>query len=92
MSNPKPPPLLASPIGARGWLQRVGVMLFAITVIVLGFFFLTIALVVGALLAAVIALRVWWMMRKIRSAQQASEPLEGEYTVTESAGAELPRR
>jgi predicted lipid-binding transport protein (Tim44 family) len=92
MNNPKLPPLLASPAGIRGWLQRAGVALFAITVIVLGFFFLTIALVVGSLLAAVIAVRFWWMMRKIRSAQQANAPLEGEYTVTEQHRVELPRR
>lgn len=92
MNNPKLPPLLASPAGIRGWLQRAGVALFAITVIVLGFFFLTIALVAGALLAAVIAIRFWWIMRKIRAAQQATAPLEGEYTIAEPHRVELPRR
>jgi predicted lipid-binding transport protein (Tim44 family) len=92
MNNPQLPPLLASRRGVRGWLQRAGLTLLAITVIALGFFFLTIALVVGALLAAVIAIRVWWLMRKIRSARRAAAPLEGEYTVTERSRVQLPRR
>lgn len=66
----------------RNWLERVLYALLGLTVLVLAFFFLTVALVAGALLAAVIAVRWWWLARKLR--QRADEgTLEGEYTVVE---------
>ena len=59
----------------------------AVVVVALGFFFLTVALIAGALLAGFVALRWWWMVRRIRKAQSAAGPLEGEFTVVERSEA-----
>lgn len=91
MSNSNHFPLLPPPAHGRNWLHRAGLALVTGAVIVLGFFFLTIALIAGALLATFIALRIWWVMRKFRAAQAAAAPLEGEYTVAERCGPDLPR-
>jgi predicted lipid-binding transport protein (Tim44 family) len=48
---------------------------------VAAFFFLTVALVVGTVLAAVIAVRVWWVLRRVRAQREAAAALEGEYSV-----------
>lgn len=85
-------PLIPPLAQGRNWLHRTGLALVSVAVIVLGFFFLTIALVAVGLLAAFIALRIWWVMRKIRVAQSAAAPLEGEYTVTERSGPDVPQR
>jgi len=50
---------------------------------VLAFFFLTIALIAGAVLASVIAVRWWWISRK--QPQAVDQTFEGEYTVIEHA-------
>ena len=55
----------------------------------LAFFFITVALVAGALLALVIAVRWWWAMRRIRAAREAAGPLEGEYTVVDRQNTRL---
>lgn len=66
----------------RNFLERILYALLGLTILVLAFFFLTVALVAGALLAAIIAVRWWWMSRKLRKA--ASEgTIEGEYTIVE---------
>jgi predicted lipid-binding transport protein (Tim44 family) len=78
-------------------LQRLLASLAAVAVIVLGFFFLTIALVLGAVLALVIGLRIWWVMRKLKGRRIIIEPgaahmdpgapaggaIEGEFQVVE---------
>lgn len=92
MSDRNAPPLLIYQTRGRSWLQRAALTALGLAVIVLAFFFLTIALVAGVLLAAVIAVRFWWIMRKMRAAQKASAPLEGEYSVTDRADADKPRR
>lgn len=92
MNERNAPPLLTYRTGGRNWLQRAALTALGLAVIVLAFFFLTVALVAGALLAAVIAVRFWWIMRKVRAAQKASAPLEGEYTVTDRAELREPRR
>jgi hypothetical protein len=69
---------------ARGsWLQRVLLGVAAISLALVAFFFLTIALIAGALLALAIGARWWWVLRKLRRQAKASEALEGEYTVLE---------
>jgi hypothetical protein len=80
--NPKDPLLLTYSGSSGGrWLARVLVTAAGLVVAVAAFFFLTVALVVGALIVAIIAVRVWWVMRRIRAQQQAAGPLEGEYTI-----------
>lgn len=75
----------------RNWLERILYALLGVTVLVLAFFFLTVALVAGALLAAIIAVRWWWLARKLR--QHADQgTFEGEYTVVEKPLPAPPRR
>ena len=63
------------------WLQRIALALTAATLAVIAFFFVTIALAAGALLAGVIAIRWWWLTRRLRAAHNAAAPIEGEYRV-----------
>src|SRR5688572_17004573 len=77
------------------WPGRMLYGLVAITVLVIGFFFLTIALVAGALVALVILARLWWISRRPRPAQELAD-IEGEFAVIEQREAiqqiESPRR
>jgi membrane protein implicated in regulation of membrane protease activity len=79
------PRLLTSQSGGRNWLQRAlvtsALVVIGAGLLVLMFFFVTVALVAGALLAAIIALRFWWVTRRIRAKMRRDQPLEGEYTV-----------
>jgi membrane protein implicated in regulation of membrane protease activity len=71
------------------WLQRALFTILGAGLLVLAFFFLTVALIAGAFLALVLAARWWWFMRRIRAAREAAAPLEGQYTVLEdTAGPE----
>lgn len=79
--NPRDPLLLTYSGGGRNWLGRVLVTTLGLVVAVTAFFFLTVALVVGTLLVGIIAVRVWWAMRRIRAQREASGPLEGDYTI-----------
>jgi predicted lipid-binding transport protein (Tim44 family) len=89
--NPRDPLLLTySGSSGRTWLARILVTTVGLVLAVVAFFFLTVALVVGALLVAIIAVRVWWALRRIRSEQQASAALEGEYTIVRDRGAHAP--
>jgi uncharacterized membrane protein YGL010W len=54
----------------------------ALALVVLGFFFLAAALVAGALLAGVLLIRLWWLQRRIRKAEEA-QYLTTEYTVVD---------
>jgi hypothetical protein len=77
------PLFLAGRVRRLTWLQRAALAIFAVSAAIIAFFFITIALVCGALLALVIAVRWWWVMRRVRAARKASGPLEGEYVVVE---------
>jgi hypothetical protein len=89
--NPKDPLLLTySGSGGRNWLARVLVTAAGLVVAVAAFFFLTVALVVGALIVAIIAVRVWWVMRRIRAQREAAGPLEGDYTIVKDGDARAP--
>lgn len=74
------------------WLQRIGFALLGLVILVAGFFFLTVALVAGALVALAIGIRIWWTLRRLRKQAQASAALEGEFTVVERAPVERDRR
>lgn len=76
-------PLLTYPSAGRGWVQRALLTLVGAAVLVLAFFFITIALIAGSLLAIGVALRWWWIVRRLRAAHRAAAPLEAEYTVLE---------
>ena len=83
MNSTRNPRLLAFEGRTGGWLQRAMFATLGLLVLVAGFFFLTVALVAGAILALVIAIRVWWVMRRLRAQARAASPLEGEYTVVD---------
>ena len=86
------------------WLTRTLITLTTIALVALGFFFLTIALVIGGVLALVLGVRLWWTLRRLKRAgvyptqashqdTRDSEPaLDGEYQVVErvSAATRLP--
>jgi hypothetical protein len=78
------PRLSYRPAGAN-WLKRAAFAVLGVAFAAVAFFFITVALVAGAFLALVIALRWWWMMRRLRAAQKSAGPLEGEYTVIDGA-------
>jgi uncharacterized membrane protein YphA (DoxX/SURF4 family) len=61
---------------------RIVVGIAALALVVLGFFFLAAALIAGAMLAGVILIRVWWLQRRARKAEE-SRYLTTEYTVVE---------
>ena len=60
-----------------GWITRILVTLTSVSLVILGFFFLTVALAVGALVALVIGVRLWWTIRKLKRAQSASDSVTG---------------
>lgn len=75
---------------STSWLERVLYTIGALAVIVIGFFFVTVAFFVGALLALVIVARLWWISRKLRRAHNRSV-VEGEYEVVERSEHERRR-
>lgn len=88
-----------------GWIARILLTLGTLTLVVLGFFFLTIALAVGAVVALVIGVRLWWTLRKLKKSSPVSQQtpttrndtvVDGEYRVIEHgehhpAPAHLPK-
>lgn len=75
------------------WLERLLVFLASAILVVLGFFFLTVALVAGAFIVSALIVRWWWLARKLQRAR-AQETLEGEYVIVERSGSDqvkLPR-
>lgn len=74
-------------VNMQNWLQRVILFVLAATIAVLAFFFLTVALIAGAVLASIIAVRWWWITRKLRP-EAVDQAFEGEYTVIEHSHSE----
>ena len=67
----------------RGSLaERVLFGILALALLVLGMFFIVAALVAGSILAVVALLRLWWLRRRVRKAQE-ERYLSTEYTVVE---------
>lgn len=78
-----------------GLVSRILLGIAALGVVIIGFFFLTIALVAGALLALVVGVRLWWTLRKLKREMGGAAPhspgpvepgkdaLDGEYQVVE---------
>jgi predicted lipid-binding transport protein (Tim44 family) len=85
-----------------GLLARILLTLSTVALVIVGFFFLTAALIAGALLALVVGVRLWWTLRKLKSQMAASGrtsgtsstsgTLEGEFQVVEreSGAQQLP--
>jgi uncharacterized membrane protein len=72
------------------WLERVLYAAGAIVVVVIGFFFVTVAFFVGALLALAIVARLWWISRKLKQARN-QDVVEGEYEVVERSESDRRR-
>ncbi|HUP93808.1 MAG TPA: hypothetical protein VM164_02790 [Burkholderiales bacterium] len=86
-------PFLSGPkLRSRSWLQQAALTIVGVAVIVVAFFFVTVALIAGALLAIGIALRWWWVVRRLRKTSARSGPLEGEYVVIERADSDTQQR
>lgn len=56
-------------------LYRLLAALATAALVVLGFFFLTIALAIGAAVALVIGVRLWWTLRKLKKMQAEAGPV-----------------
>ena len=69
------------------WIQRGFLALAGVAFILITFFFVTVAVIVGTFVALGIGARLWWAMRKLRAQAKASEALEGEFTVVERSRA-----
>jgi len=91
MNNQRGPLLSGPKMGSRSWLQQLALTIVAVVIMVVAFFFVTVALIAGALLAIGVALRWWWVVRRLRKASANSGPLEGEYVVIERADGDSPR-
>ena len=65
-----------------GLIERIVFFALGLVVLVAAFFFVSIALVAGAILAGVFLLRFWWIKRKMRQ-NHAESCVEGEYRVVE---------
>jgi hypothetical protein len=77
-------PLLTSSQSRAGrWLQRTVLAIAAVSFVLLALFFLTVAVIVGTVLALAIGARLWWISRKLRTQAKANAALEGEYVVVE---------
>jgi membrane protein implicated in regulation of membrane protease activity len=70
--------------------ERIVLAVVALALFVLGFFFLAAALVAGGILATIVLLRVWWLQRRMRKAEEASY-LTTEFRVVEREGQQDPR-
>ena len=75
---------------AAAIVERVVVGALALTLVVLGFFFLAAALVAGAVLAAVFLIRIGWLRRRMRRAEEARY-LTTEYEVVDRERPQDPR-
>ncbi|MDP2397439.1 MAG: hypothetical protein Q8M53_03660 [Burkholderiales bacterium] len=65
-------------------LERIVFFVLGLIVLIAAFFFIGIALIAGAIVAAVFLIRWWWLQRKLRR-ETGKTWVEGEYTVVESA-------
>ena len=72
---------------SQNWFTRLLLTLTTLALVIVGFFFLTAALVAGALIALVVGVRLWWALRKLKRAQAEagtdSGVLDGEYEVVQ---------
>jgi len=62
------------------WMGRLVATIAAGALAVAGLFFIAFALAAAAVIAAIVAMRVWWMFRKSRM-QRDDDVIEGSYSV-----------
>ena len=71
------------------WISRILVALITTALLILGFFFLTVALIAGTIVAAIFGARLWWTLRKLKRAQNDADIeadaniVDGDYRVIE---------
>jgi small-conductance mechanosensitive channel len=70
--------------------QRIVLAVATLALVVLGFFFLAAALIAGVVLTGIILIRLWWLQRRFRKAEEARY-LTTEYTVVERERSPNPR-
>jgi hypothetical protein len=75
---------------AAAIVKRTVIGATVLALVVLSFFFMAAALIAGAMLVGVISIRVWWLQRRIRQAEQARD-LTTEYTVIDRERPPDPR-
>jgi hypothetical protein len=83
MEKPQGPHIRINVRPQAGLIERIIFFVLGLTVLVAAFFFISIALIAGAILAGVILLRFWWIKRKLRQTREDSY-VEGEYRVVEA--------
>jgi hypothetical protein len=71
-------------------VERIVVGVLALALLVLAFFFLAAALVAGAVLAIVFLIRIWWLRRRLRRAED-DQYLTTEYKVVDREPPRDPR-
>ena len=49
-----------------GWITRIALAITTFALVIAGFFFFTIVLAAGAVIALVIGVRLWWTLRKLK--------------------------
>ena len=86
MNERHDPHLLPGPGSPTRWAQRLLIGALGVGLAITAFFFLVFALVAGAIIATVIGIRLWWVMRKLRAQAQNTGALEGEFTVIDRTG------
>ena len=86
MNERHDPHLLPGQGSRMRWAQRLLIGALGVALAIAAFFFLVFALIAGAIIATIVGLRLWWVMRKLRAQAQNTGALEGEFTVIERAG------
>ena len=71
------------------WMGRLVATIAAGALAVAGLFFIAFALAATAVIAVIVALRVWWIFRKSRL-QRDADVIEGSYSVESEQNEQLP--
>ena len=74
------------------WMGRLIAAIVVASLAVAGLFFLAFALVAAAVLASIVAVRIWWLLRKLRT-QRDKDVIEGSYSIEseKNSGGTLPK-
>jgi hypothetical protein len=80
---------IPSGVVPQTWWGRLAATLLAVSLAVIGLFFLVFALIAAILIAALVIARIWWLSRKLRVQRDASV-IEGAYSVEVEPTRTLP--